>query len=236
MLSFFRQKGTVNQSLTLKKRVELFWTWYGGVAARFYETIEARKCPSLATEVTAKIDELFPGFAWVFGPGENGRGHSFTLSGEGVLHRQLITIYWLSRAPSLPGWTFYASRQPGSIVGKVIKIGERTFDPIEFWITPHLDLEGEKVDLTVWHPLFDILQERERWTILFLFLDEVLGEYGTQQSIGKISLDGQRLADAIPLQELLPFIEKPKARPAGRNIPLGNRLLVIAATNLMIVF
>ena len=49
----------------------------------------------------------------MLGPGENG-GHSFTLSGEGNLHRQLLTQYWVSRAPTLEGWTFYPAR-----VGKI---------------------------------------------------------------------------------------------------------------------
>jgi hypothetical protein len=221
MLSLFKKKPQPEEPLTLKTRVELFWKWYAEVAPRFYETIEKGKCAELATEVSARVDALLPGFAWVFGPGENKKGHSFTLSGEGALHRQLLAIYWLSRAPKLEGWTFHASRQPGSIENARINIGQKVFNPIEFWLTPSINRENEKVDITVWHPLFDILKEKDRWTILFLFLDEALGEYGTQQSIGEIKLDSARLADSMPLTELLGFVKKVEAEAGWKKYPPG---------------
>ncbi len=222
MFSLFKSKSAANEPPTLKTRVEKFWKWYGEVASRFYQTIESGKCSDLGNEVSAKIDELLPGFAWVFGPGENKQGHSFTLSGEGVLHRQLIALYWLERAPKLQGWTFYASRQPSNWPSGVIDVGEKRFDPKEFWITPSINLEEEKIDIAVWHPLFNVLEERRRWTILFLFLDEVLGEYGTQQFIGKIEMTEGRLGDAIPLKELLTYAEKAKSDAGWKKYPPGN--------------
>ena len=221
MLSLFKAKSTPPAPPTLKTRVQQFWKWYAEVAPRFYQTIEDKQCPSLAPEVSAKVDEFLPGFSWVFGPGENHQGHSFTLTAEGNAHRQLITLYWLSLAPTLPGWTFYASRQPDSIKGKRIDIGEKTFNPEEFWLTPSINAESERIDITVWHPLFAVLPERDRWTILFLFLDEILGEYGTQQSIGKITMDSTRLAEAMPLEELLPFVKKTEAEAGWKKYPPG---------------
>jgi hypothetical protein len=222
MLSLFRSK----QQPTLKARVHEFWKWYTKAAPRFYKTIESKKCADLAPEVISKIDELLPGFAWTFGPGEKRGDHSFTLTGEGDLHRQIVSRYWAAQAPSLSGWTFYPSRQPGGIDGRVIDIGDRRFDPIEFWITPDLDHEAEKVDLVVWHPLFGVLEERDRWTILFLFLDEVLGEYGTQQWIGDVKLHDKRLAEAIPLKELLPWIKKIEVETGWKKHPTGTIVTV----------
>ena len=221
MLSLFKRKPAVIAEGTFKTRVQQFWTWYAEVAPRLYQTIQAGKCPALANEVSAKVDELIPGFAWVFGPGENGQGHSFTLSGEGNLHLQLLAIYWLAQAPSLSGWTFYAARQPSSIRGQQMEIGDRKFDPLEFWITPFVNRDEEKLDITVWHPLFDKMPERDRWSVLFLFLDEVLGEYGTQQWIGEIKLDAKRLADSIPLEELSEFLKRVQAEHGWKKLPPG---------------
>jgi hypothetical protein len=221
MLSLFKRKSAVRGELTFKTRVEQFWEWYEGVAPRFYRAIEAGKCANLAPEVSAKVDELIPGLAWVFGPGAEGRGHSFTLSGEGVLHRQLLAAYWLSRAPILEGWTLYASRQPGSIDGAHMEIGGRRFDPLEFWVTPFVNGTNQKVDVTVWHPLFDQMEERQRWTVLFLFLDEVLGEYGTQQWIGEIKLNPGRLADSIPLRELRDYLQRVQDANGWKKLPPG---------------
>jgi hypothetical protein len=208
MFSLFKRKAPVPTELTFKTRVQNFWDWYRQVAPRFYQTIEAGNCERLGDEVSARVHELLPGFAWVFGPGEGGKGHSFTLSGEGNPHRQLLTEFWHSQAPKLDGWTFYPARQSVGTNGRQIHIGERVFDPIEFWLTTHLDHEREKVDITVWHPMFASMAEQDRWNALFLFLDDALGEYGTQQWIGEIKLNDQRLADAIPLHELRGFIDK----------------------------
>jgi hypothetical protein len=221
MLSLFKRKP---MAMTFKTRVDRWWDWYGGVSQRFFETIEAGDCGALVEEVSDKVTELLPGFAWVFGPGEGGQGHSFTLSGEGNRHRQLLTQFWHSRAPVLEGWTFHAARQPGTIKGMVMDIDDRRFDPIEFWLTPYVNKDTEKVDLTVWHPAYDELEESARWQPLFLFLDEVMGEYGTEQWIGEIQLNNQRLAESIPLAELRGFVDGVAAETGWEKFTPGEGL------------
>lgn len=219
MFSLFKRRPKP-ESLTFKARVEAFWDWYAQVADRFYQTIEAKRCAELSGEVSQKVDELLPGFAWVFGPGENG-GHSFTLSGEGVLHHQLLTQYWVSRAPTLAGWTFYPARQPGRIDGIRMEIEGQSFDPMEFWLTPTINHEDEQVDIAAWHPTYAKLSEQNRLGPLFLFLDEALGEFGTGQWIGEIKACDRRLAEAIPLQELPVYIEKLAAETGWKKFPPG---------------
>ena len=221
MFSLFKKRSSQDES-TFKARVERFWQWYEQAGGRFYQMIENGRCADLAPEVSKGVDNLVPGLAWVFGPGADGVGHSFTLSGEGVLHRQLLALYCVSRAPKLTGWTFYASRQPGTIEGIQMEIGGHEFDAMEFWITPTIDNESEKVDITVWHPLFaHVLKENERLSPLFLFLDEVLGEFGTGQWIREIESNDTRLADAIPLKELQGFIKKLEAEKGWQKLPPG---------------
>ena len=111
--------------LTFKNRVTEFWEWYSGVAERFFETIEDGRCADLTDEVAAFMNKTLPGMAWVFGPGEKG-GHSFTVSGEGNLAKQFLAEYWHSRAPDIPTWTFYASRQPSPperLIDFAIRVG-----------------------------------------------------------------------------------------------------------------
>ena len=221
MFSLFKRDSPKKEEDTFKKRVQKFWCWYAEVAPRFYETIEAKKCPSLASEVSTKVNETLPGFAWVFGPGVDGSGHSFTLSGEGDIHRQLLTMFWHSQSPEISGWTFYHARKPGSVEGIRMEIGDRTFNPIEFWLTASKNVETEKIDLIAWHPLFEKIPEKERWNVLFLFLDEILGEFGTGQWIGEIKLGNQRLAEAMPIQELPAYIKRVEAESGWKKFPPG---------------
>ncbi|HEX2855553.1 MAG TPA: hypothetical protein VHO24_20120 [Opitutaceae bacterium] len=220
MFSIFRRKPSPGP-LTFNERVDAFWRWFQGVAPRFYATIEAGNCSDLSAETSAKADELFPGFAWVFGPGEGGKGHSFTLTGEGNVHRQLLALQWLSRAPAITGWTFHAARQPGPIKGHVIEIADMNFDPQEIWVTPRIDKENEKIDLTVWHPAWERIEERQRHTVTFLFLDEALGEYGTDWWIGEIKFGRDRLGDSFPLEELADYVSASAENCGWKKYPPG---------------
>lgn len=208
MFSLFRRKGSEAEP-TFKTRVQNFWQWYAERAPYFYRAIEDKKAATLEPEVSAKVDELYESVAWVFGPGPGNSGYSFTLTGEGNLHRQFLCEYWRSQAPAVEGWTFYSSRQPSDdLKSWQMEIGGETFNPLEFWLAPSLDREDEKIDITAWHPLFAKLPENNRWTVLFLVLDEALGEIGTQTWIGEIKMSDQRLADALPLKELPAFVGK----------------------------
>jgi hypothetical protein len=231
MFSIFKKRPDNPPSApTFKSRVESFWSWYSQVAQRFYQSIESGQCASLAPEVSNKVDELLPGFAWVFGPGAPA-GHSFTVSGEGVLHRQLLALYCVSRAPQINGWTFHASRQSGPIEGIAIDMGGRKFDPMEFWITPAINHESKKLDVTVWHPLLINQGERERMGPLFLFLDEVLGEFGTGQWIGEIHFSDHKLVDAIPMKELLTFVRKVESDTGWKKLPPGQEATLYRLPN-----
>lgn len=222
MFSLFRRKPAVPAAEpTFKQRVTAFWSWYATVADRFYQTIEDKKCADLTDEIGAGIDKHLSHFAWVFGPGAGGSGHSLTLTAEGNSHRQFLTQYWQSCAPTLSGWTFYAARQPGKIDGMRLSMGKHDFNPLEFWLTPYVDKQEEKIDLTVWHPRFEAMPEKQRWTVLFLFLDEVLGEYGTQQWIGEIKLNNHQLAGSMPMTELLSFVQQQQTQLGWTSLPPG---------------
>lgn len=193
---------------TFLQRVLEFWRWFEEVAPRFYAGLEAAQRDDLTRETAEKIDELLPGFGWVYGPGADRIGHSFTLTGEGVEAMQLLSRYWLSQAPSIPGWTFYSSRQPDKIEGTAINFGpDLEIDAKAIWVTPELDEEEEMIHLTLWNPQWQELEEGQRWRIAFLFLDESLGEYGVQRWLGKIHFGNHKLGDSFPLHELSGHID-----------------------------
>lgn len=238
MFSFFRRKPPAPLPAgpaTFNERVDAFWLWYAGVAARFFQTIEDSRCSDLTGEVSAKVDELLPGFAWVFGPGENG-GHSFTLSGEGILQKQLLALHWLSRAPRLPGWTFYASRQPGSIAGISIKIGGVDFSSRAIWVTPSINRGDECFDLTFWHPEWENLEKNQKVRVTFLFLDEALGEYGTGWWIGGLDFGKDKLAASFPLDELPAYIRDHATAEGWKKYPPGESVTLLSFKPIETVF
>ena len=217
----FGKKKKSRATATFKDRVDHFWKWYSAVAGDYYDAIEAGNCGDLLTEISIKVNEMWSDFAWVFGPGpEEKGGHSFTISGEGLLSRQLLAEYCVSRAPELPGWTFYSSRQPGAVSADVsIGMGEVSFDFGGLWVTPKLDEENEFIHLTAWHPAFETAEEGQGNTALFIMLDEVLGEHGTDQWLGEINTSDKELAGAIPVLELRDYLHDLEVERGWKEYP-----------------
>lgn len=196
---------------TFKDRVTAFWEWYPTVADQLFVMIEENRSEGIAPLVAPFMEETMPGLAWVFGPGENG-GHSFTVSGEGVLAKQFLAAYWHSRALTIPRWTFYASRQPTEaerLKSLAIRLGEHEQVDVEtLMLRTTVDEEAEKIHLVAWHPALERLPEDHHYRILFLLLDEALGEFGTEMYLGEIHIEPfAKDDDTRPLAELPKFIE-----------------------------
>ena len=185
---------------TFKDRVAEFWEWYQQDAAEIYSTIEDGTFENIQPKVMDSIHRTLGDLSWVFGPGENG-GHSFTVTGEGQIARQLLAEYWQACAPEIEGWTFYASRQPSdaeTLAGIAIEIPD--CGPVEadnFLIRATADAENARFDIVAWHPSFASVPEDHHFQLLFLMLDEALGEFGTQTRIGSIEIEPVETGDDV---------------------------------------
>ena len=212
--------------MTFKNRVTEFWDWYMQVADRFYQTIENGQCDQLTDEVGDFMYRVMPGMSWAFGPGleEASSGHSFTLSGEGQLAKQLLAQYWCNRAPEIPHWTFYGSRQPTPVEAlKDIAIqisDDEQVDVEHFVLSTSVDEESQSIDIVAWHPTFVQVPEEHHMQILFLLLDEALGEFGTQMWLGNIAIEPVTPGEKTKwLYELPKFIEQVNAYHRWEKMP-----------------
>lgn len=208
---------------TYKDHVTDFWKWFPQVADQFHATIEKGKCAELADEISQVTNTYLPGLSWVFGPGENG-GHSFTASGEGIVPRQMLAAYWHSRSPNIPGWTFYASRQPSSVEQLKdieIQVGElEKVDAENFLIQATVDDEQQVVDIVAWHQALGVVPEDHHLQILFLLLDEALGEFGTETWLGEVKVEPiGKDAQTRKLTELPEFLEQVETYHKWEKLP-----------------
>lgn len=208
--------GWKRQTLTFRERVEKFWNWYPTVGDRYATMFDEGRAEELLPEFNKQMDKLLPGMCWVFGPGVDG-GHSFTITGEGQIGPQLLAEFWQSRAVEIPRWIFHASRQPAdaeNLRDMAIGLGdELSVDAEQFLIQTTVDEEAEKIDIVAWHPVFEGIDEEHHGQILFLFLDEALGEFGTQTWIGEIEIEPITSEDNTCLLPDLPdFIQSVNAQ------------------------
>ena len=173
------------------QRVDDFWAWFPTVAQEAYQDMNEGDLDGIMSRFPSEMNRLMPNLSWVFGPGKDD-GLSLTITGEGQKGKQMLAACWLNRAVELPNWSFYASRQASprtSNEGAEIDVGGNRLGLIDVRATPIVDVESQCVDLQVWHPLFEKLDEDGRWQILYLFLDEVLGEFGTQTWLGNLEFE-----------------------------------------------
>ena len=200
MLKFLnrQKKGT-----TFKKKVDQFWHWFEDNQQQIRKALLANKPTSVSEDTLKNIDKIMPGLSWCYGPGQEEDSFTFTLSPEANRSFQFLTAFWYDSAPAIPGWTFYAARQPARDPSKfTISIGEKSYSIAEIWLVLVINEEDQKIDISAWHPHFSELDDNTRYQVLFLWLDEVLGENGTEQWIGQVDFSTEKFAEAIPLLEM----------------------------------
>lgn len=198
--------------LTLKQRMEAFWKWFSENSEKFYQAIESGSFDQYTSEFSTKINEILPGVAWVFGPGDDDEGHSLTLSPEGDPYQDFVVTHIVKNAPLLEGWTFYSSRQASpTFAGMSMDIAGEKVTAKEIWVSPTVDEAQEKIDVVCWAPVFEQLEDGPRGQITFLWLDEALGEFQVTSRLGAVDIEPTSLDKAIQLSELPDFVAKTEA-------------------------
>ena len=210
MFSFFKKK---KPEITFKGNVEDCWHWFSTNAIRMKKTIDDGNCGDLLDETSTAVHKMIPHIGWCYGLGEGEGRHALTLSPEGDREHQLLAEYWLSRKPDIPDWDFYPAKQGSDLQeGYSINTGGFDFSVNEIWLSPEVDTENAKVDITIWHHHFHEIEEKAAYRVTFILLDELLGEYDVQNYVGAIDLNTEKLENSIPLMEFGELLENLKEK------------------------
>jgi hypothetical protein len=199
----------MNNNATFRERVLEFWEWFPTVAESIGNTLTGDDPRDVVSEFADKVREKIGGLSWVFGPGESEGRMSLTVTGEGQTSKQLLSHYWLSLAVEVPGWEFYCSRQPlpaEHLVDLAIDVEGSSVDVESLVVATDVDDENEVVNIKAWHEAFENIENEGRFQLLYLLLDETLGEYGTQTKLGSIEFKSD--PDAKPLGELPGYLDR----------------------------
>jgi len=198
---------------TFRQRVDEFWDWFPTVAPGYGQLLLDNRGNEVVEDAGKKLEKLLPGICWGFGIESADQGRfTFNLTGEGQIAKQLLAEHWLSAQIPVSGWTFFGSRQPSlpdALNEMRIEVGaEQAVDAETFQLRTTVDEENETIDIAVWHPAYQQLGEEHHMPILFIFLDEALGEFGTQTWLGDIKIDATvSRGETRSLAELPQFID-----------------------------
>lgn len=200
----------MTENSTFRERVQDFWQWFPTVAPAIAGGLmSGNGLEGLAFDFAAEVRDRVGGLSWVFGPGEAEGRFSFTVTGEGQRAKQLLSHYWLSQAVEVPGWDFHCSRQPSSTADLShvsIDVAGSSVNAETLMVATEVIDEDQAVNIKVWHEAFEDVPDDARFQILFLLLDEALGEYVTQSKLGSIQFSSD--LNAKPLAELPGYLSE----------------------------
>lgn len=194
---------------TFRERILEFWRWFPTVSEQVETAMQGSNPQEDLEFFIADVRPKLGGLSWVFGPGEAEDRLSFTATGEGQKVKQLLSRAWLENAVDIPNWDFYASRQPSprdQLGNYAISVADQDVGTDSLMLAPSVNEENEQVDIKAWHPAFEQVDESGRFQILYLLLDEALGEFGTQTRLGEIEFSP--FDDGLPLLKLPDFLDE----------------------------
>jgi hypothetical protein len=200
--------------------IDAFWVWWAGASTGFTAAFDGGDTPDDAmiramSDHVAAIDE---GLDWEFGKGRKSR-HHLCLSAKGDPVLRVVAERWRKRAPPADAaWEFYSARQQArgasgdlslQIAGVTVSLGALTFAVEE-------NDASERVDVRGHHPAFASIDDDElRIQILFIGLDNLLGEDGVERWIGGVEESREPVPGAISWHDLGERVEALAARATG---------------------
>ena len=170
---------------------EQFWDWFKMNASRLETLPPDRRAAKELTEMLERVDGEM---VWQLGP------RSLEISADGISEVAPRVRRLVAAAPSVPGWTIFAFRQPTE--GASINIGGLTISPQTTRFTHSWG--SDMLYLVLYLPIDNPKQKDAAIHGAFVLLDALLGEETMMIRVGNIDFAPIRSApeESLPLREL----------------------------------
>ncbi len=194
-----------------------FWRWWTTEGGRHCaHLLEGGNLPALEPVIGPAVDRVHPDLAWEVGPGRSGEWQLVVTAG-GEPRLRATARRWLLAAPAPDGqWEYADTRQPAADAesGR-LHIGAAEIAFADLRTGWRVDEDRLRVDVTVHHPEFGSLDERQRLEITFLALDNLLGEEAVELWVGEIAAVVDEPPGATTLAPLRAAVRDLAARHSG---------------------
>lgn len=220
-------------STVIDESITAFWSAWPALGP----AIEAEIAEQAYGEGTERLTELTeaiePNLEWELMPGRTAT-HALCLSAAADPRLRLITERWAQAAPPAdPTWEFHPARIAVGL--EPIELAGIDIDPDEARVRVEADPVGESLDLMIGHPDFAGLDETLQLQAAFRFLDDLLGEDGTERWVGSVDVVPDGVSWGIPLADLSASVELLEDAATGErweaieqhDVDLGGSELVI---------
>ncbi len=196
-------------SVSFKERVGKFWDTF------IEKESEVRKMldDKVETDTLIKFvdDILLVAFHKVFfelGINDQGK-YELILTPEGDRAKLFQLEYWLKQAPAVltEKWNFYSSKPAKAKGDFSISMYDTTLSADSVSLYYEIDEKHQKVNLQVECLPLMKLEENKKYSLFFIYLDQLIGEAYTMEYIGaidfRVSGKGSKRVAAVDLRKLM---------------------------------
>jgi hypothetical protein len=161
---------------------EQFWNWFVKNSNRlfYFEKYE----DALLYETITQLQKIHTDLVFEIGPEIDGQ-REFIISANGIKEAFSSVIELVKSAPSFDNWNIITFRQRKKDIDMKIQIDDVTLSPEDIYFD-HISSQN-KVDLNLF--IKDMEEDDERiYHIIFIILDNIVGEYDVEMKLGKIDI------------------------------------------------
>lgn len=185
--------------------IDAFWSFWTAREAELFEEVDDGVSPATIEEISAAVHRIHPELEWEFGPGVKAP-HGFTVSGTGDATLRTLAERWRAAAPPSDAFDFFVARQQvpqDQLMGTSLGLDGIELDFAQVQVRLTRNENRRAVDVLVYHPSFQNLDEEGRLQASFIILDKALGEDAVERWIGSIDVLNEAPDDGVDLPALL---------------------------------
>ena len=158
-----------------------FWKWFSSNESTLYDFDKNQE--AIFNSLSIELHKVNPNLTFEFSPKIDGH-REFVISADGIRDAFPAVEALYAKAPVLPRWKFIKFRQrhdPSDITYGGITIEARKVRVL-------IVREDQRAKLTIYVQGYSQAQHKAYAPIVFLLLDQALGEYDVETNVGQIQI------------------------------------------------
>lgn len=196
-------------NVSFKERVAKFWDAFSEKESEVRKRIDDKEDrDALIKFVDDILSIAFHQAFFQLGVNDAGK-HELILTPEGDRSKLFQLEYWLKQAPAalLEKWNFYSSKPAMAKGDFSVSMYDTTLSTESITLYYQVDEQRQKINLQVECLPLMKLDEHKKYSIFFIYLDQLIGEAYTMEYIGSVDFvmkgKGQTKIGAADLKKLM---------------------------------
>ena len=194
-----------------RSRVTKFWKSFSEEEHQIREMMDNKvQGETLLNFVDSILQIAFNKVYFEMGINNEGK-YELILTPEGNRARLMQLHYWLQYAPAhlWKKWNFYSSKPAHGKPGASIVMFDVNLSDEDIIIYPEVDSNKNKVNIEIYCPKLMALEENQRYSMFFIYMDQFIGELYTMEYVGYVDFVENELdKTSTTIAKLRTFIDK----------------------------